>query len=214
MNRLVRQQPAAFDILSGFNFLIDPYWPTGNLQPVEIAKIRRWKQISPLLKLGKLRPGDPRCTYGQGDAAFRKLYLDPERTGRWKSAAGTPPELEGLVVEWADEKTGLPVGPEPRFCTGVPGWVPISTPSGTTRTSFGSSRRSCPGRSSSTEVARPRRTLRHPFVGLQDAGNAARAAGLVRIGDIGDPTRNEIDLLVKVFLALSDASTSTASGRT
>jgi putative spermidine/putrescine transport system substrate-binding protein len=53
MKRLVVQQPAAFDILSGFNFLIDPCWPAGNLQPVEIAKIARWQEISPLLKLGK-----------------------------------------------------------------------------------------------------------------------------------------------------------------
>ncbi len=39
------------------------------------------------------------------------------------------------------------------------------------------------------------------MVGLQDAGNAARAAGLVRIRDLGDPTRNEIDSLVKLLLA-------------
>ena len=41
-----------------------------------------------------------------------------------------------------------------------------------------------------------------PFIGFQDAGNAARAAGLVRIRDLGDPTRREIDLLFKVLTAL------------
>ena len=107
MNRLVRQEPAAFDILAGYSYLVSPEWPSGNLKPVEIARISRWNEISPLFKLGKLRPGDPRCTYGQGDAAFRRLYLDPERSGRWRNPAGTRPELEGLVVQWADEKTGL-----------------------------------------------------------------------------------------------------------
>ena len=202
MNRWVRQQPAAFDILSGFNHLINPNWPTGNLQPVEIAKIARWKEISPLLKLGKLRPGDRRCTYGQGDAAFRRLYLDPERSGRWRSAAGTPRELEGLVVEWADEKTGLPVGPEPRFCTGVPGVFNLD--------SFGYNARVIrkrPEQLSWAELLNRKwrgrvALLIDPFVGFQDAGNAAQAAGLVRFGDLGDPTRREIDALVKLLLVL------------
>jgi putative spermidine/putrescine transport system substrate-binding protein len=201
MNRLVRQQPAAFDILSGFNHLIDPLWPTESLRPVEIAKIVRWAEISPLLKLGKLKPGDPRCTYGLGNAPFRKLYLDPERTGRWKSAAGTSPELKGLLVQWADEKTGLPVGPEPRFCTGVPGVFNFD--------SFGYNARVIRKRPEELSWAellnrkwRGRVALNNdPLQSLQDAGNAARAAGLVRFRDLGDPTRREIDALIKLLLA-------------
>ena len=46
MNRWVRQEPAAFDILDGFSYLIDPEWPTENLQPVEISRVQRWHQIS------------------------------------------------------------------------------------------------------------------------------------------------------------------------
>jgi putative spermidine/putrescine transport system substrate-binding protein len=41
-----------------------------------------------------------------------------------------------------------------------------------------------------------------PLGGFQDAGNAARAAGLVRIRDLGEPTRREIDSLIKVLAAL------------
>ncbi len=202
LNRLVRQQPAAFDVFSGFSYLISPNWPTGNLQPVEIARIARWQEISPFLKLGKLRPGDQRCTYGQGDAAFRRLYLDPERSGRWKSAAGTPRELEGLVVQWANEKTGLSAGPEPRFCTGVPGVFNLD--------SFGYNARVIrkrPGELSWAELFNPRwrgrvALIDDPLIGFLDAGNAARAAGLVRIRDLGDPTRREIDALVKLLLVL------------
>jgi putative spermidine/putrescine transport system substrate-binding protein len=57
-NRLVREEPAAFDILLGYNHLVNPQWPSGNLQPVEIAKISQWDKISPLFKLGKVRPSD------------------------------------------------------------------------------------------------------------------------------------------------------------
>jgi putative spermidine/putrescine transport system substrate-binding protein len=202
LNRWVRQEPAAFDIASTFSQYVDPQWPSGNLQPIEIAKILRWKEIAPLLKLGKLRPGDGRCTYGQGDAAFRKLYVDPGRSGRWRSAARTPPELEGLVVQWTDENTGLPVGPEPRFCTGVPGTFNFD--------SFGynaSVIRKRPEELSWAELLNRRWRGRVALQadtqnGFQDAGLAARAAGLLRIRDLGHPTRGEIEALVKLLLAL------------
>ena len=200
--RMVWQEPAAFDILFGWNSDIGLQWPSDNLKPVEIAKIKLWNEISPLFKLGRLRPGDLRCSYGQGDAAFRRLYLDPERSGRWKSAAGTPSELKGLVVQWADEKTGLPVGPEPRFCTGVPGNFGFD--------SFGYNERVIrkrPEELSWAELLNMRWRGRVALInasiqGFQDAGNAARAAGLVRIRDLGDPTRREIDLLLKALTTL------------
>jgi putative spermidine/putrescine transport system substrate-binding protein len=201
-NRLVRQEPAAFDLLSGWSQVVDAQWPTGNLQPVDTARIARWKEITPLLKLGKLRPGDRHCAYGQGDAAFRKLYLDPERSGRWKSAPGTPRELEGLVVQWADEKTGLPSGQEPRFCTGAPGPFNFD--------SFGYNSRVIRKRPEELSWAEllNRRWRGHVALqvdwseGLQDAGLAARAAGLVRIRDLGNPTRREIDALIKLLMVL------------
>jgi putative spermidine/putrescine transport system substrate-binding protein len=201
MNRLVRHEPAAFDILSGYSELVSLQWPSGNLQPVEIAKISKWDEISPLFKLGKLRPGDAGCTYGQGDAPFRRLYLDPGASGRWRSPAGMRPELEGLVVQWADRKTGLPVGPEPRFCTGMPGYFNFD--------SFGYNARVIrkqPGELSWAELfngkwRRRAALINDPLGGFHDAGNAARAAGLVRIRDIGEPTRREIDSLFKLLAA-------------
>src|SRR6476620_1455442 len=75
VDRLVRQQPASFDILSTYTQEVVGYWATGNLQPVEIARIRRWGDITPLYTLGRAQPGSARCQYGQGDAAFRRLYL-------------------------------------------------------------------------------------------------------------------------------------------
>ena len=121
VDRLVRQQPASFDILSTYTQEVVGYWATGNLQPVEIARIRRWGDITPLYTLGRAQPGSARCPYGQGDAAFRRLYLDPDRSGRWRSAPRVPAQVERLFVQWVDESSGKPVGPEPRFCTGVPG---------------------------------------------------------------------------------------------
>ena len=100
-----------------------------------------------------------------------------------------------------NEATGRPVGPEPRFCTGVPGDFNFD--------SFGyNSRviRKQPEALSWAELLNAKwagrvALLNDPFVGFQDAANAARAAGHVRIRDLGDPTRREIDSLFKVLSA-------------
>ncbi len=202
IQRWVRQQPGAFDILSCFAQDIAEFWTTGNLQPLEIARIRRWKDVTPLYRLGKLHPRDARCAYGQGDAPFRKLYLDPDRSDRWRSAPGAPRSLDRLLVQWADEATGKPVGPEPRLCTGLPGTFNLD--------SFGynaKALRKRPEELSWAELVNRRWTGRvaliaDPHVGLQDGGNAVQAAGLMRFGDLGDPTRREIDRFVKILLAL------------
>src|SRR5262245_35017388 len=76
IKRLVRQQPASFDIFSCFSQDAAQFWATGNLQPVEIARIRRWQEVNPLYKLGRAQPRSTRCAYGQGDAGFRRLYVD------------------------------------------------------------------------------------------------------------------------------------------
>jgi putative spermidine/putrescine transport system substrate-binding protein len=199
VDRLVRQQPASFDILSTYAQELAGYWATGNLQPVEIARIRRWGDITPLYKVGRARPRTG-CAYGQGDAAFRRLYLDPDRSGRWPSAPRAPAQEQRLFVQWVDESSGKPVGREPRFCTGVPGTFNFD--------SFGYRAdilRKRPEELSWAELLNRRwrgrvALLNDPQVGFQDTANAVQAAGLIKFGDLGDPTRREIDRLVKLLL--------------
>jgi putative spermidine/putrescine transport system substrate-binding protein len=202
IQRLVRQEPSAFDIFSCFQQDVAEFWTSGSLQPVEIAKVRRWKDITPLYKHGKAQPGSGRCTYGQGDAAFRRLYVDPSRSGRWKGAPGVPVRLARLLVQWTDESTGESLGPEPKFCTGMPGTFNFDS-FGYNGDVLGKK----PGELSWAELLNSRWKGRvalngiDPQSGLQDAANAVQAAGLIRFGDLGDPTRKEIDRLVKLLLA-------------
>jgi putative spermidine/putrescine transport system substrate-binding protein len=201
LERWVRQVPGTYDVFAGAQEQIRPLWAAGGLQPVEIAAIDRWREVAPLFKLGKLRPGDPRCTYGQGAAGFRVLYVDPDRSGRWRSASGTPRQLDGLIVEWADETTGRPVGQEPRFCAGVPHVFNFDSLGYNARVI-----RKRPEQVSWAELFNSRWGGRVALVsgsdiGMLDAANAARAAGLVGIRDLGDLTNREADTLVKLLLA-------------
>ena len=202
IQHLVQQEPATWDIFSCFQQDVAEFWPWGNLQPVEIARLRRWKEITPLYKLGRAQPARTRCAYGQGDAAFRRLYVDPNRSGRWRSAPRVPASVKRELVQWVNESTAKPVGPEPKFCTGVPGTFNFD--------SFGYNSGSStkqPEKLSWAELLNGRwkgRVGLNGFDsqgGLQDMANAVQAAGLMRFGDLGDPTRKEIDRLAKLLLS-------------
>jgi putative spermidine/putrescine transport system substrate-binding protein len=201
IKRLVRQQPATFDLFSCFQQDSAEFWATGNLQPAEIARIQRWRDVNSLYTLGRAHPRDTRCAYGQGDAAFRRLYVDPGRSRRWPSAPAVPVSIDGLLVEWVDESTGKTVGPEPRFCAGVPSTFNFD--------SFGYRAdilRKRPEQLSWSELLNKRwrgrvALIAQAEIGLQDTANAVQAQGLMRFGNLGDPTRREIDRLVKILLA-------------
>ena len=51
-----RQQPGAFDIFAGWQGVIDELWPTGNFQPLEIARIERWRREQGLERTRSRRP--------------------------------------------------------------------------------------------------------------------------------------------------------------
>ena len=194
-------QPASFDVLSYYHFAYDVIWPSGGLQPVDTRRVTRWPQVSDLFKRGKLRPGDRRCTYGQGDAPFRCMYVDD--SGRYPVSRDVLPPAK-TIVQWIDEHTGKPYRglPEPRYVDGVPTYFNMD--------GIGYNRRILkrpPEAVSWGELFNPAWRGRvalfgTPQIGLQDAGNAAEALGLMRFKDKGDMTRAEIDGLVKILIRL------------
>ena len=59
--------------MSGYYHQLDQVWPSGNLIPIPVEKVTAFGSISRLIKEGSLKPGVPP---GQGDAPFRKIFLD------------------------------------------------------------------------------------------------------------------------------------------
>jgi putative spermidine/putrescine transport system substrate-binding protein len=194
-------EPASFDVLAFYYFAYDLIWSHGGLQRIDTRRITRWQQVADLFKYGKVRPGDPRCTYGQGDAPFRRMYVDD--AGRYPVPAGLLPGVKGMV-QWIDERSAKPYRglPEPRYVVAVPGYFNMD--------SIGYNARVIerpPERVSWAELLNARWKGRVALfggaqVGLLDAGNAAEAAGLMRFRDKGDMSRGEIDRLVKILVKL------------
>jgi putative spermidine/putrescine transport system substrate-binding protein len=193
--------PASFDVLAHYYFTYDLIWRYGSLQPIDTRRIAHWPQVSNLFKYGKLRPGDPHCTYGQGDAPFRRLYLDD--SGRYKASPGLLPGVKGMV-QWIDERTGKPHPglPEPQHVVAVPNSFNMDS------IAYNSDViKKRPEQVSWAELLNSRWKGRVALfgggqLGLLDAANAAEAAGLMRFRDKGDMSRAEIDRLVKILVRL------------
>jgi putative spermidine/putrescine transport system substrate-binding protein len=194
-------QPGSFDVLSYYHFGYDVIWPTGALRPVDTRLITRWTQVSDLFKQGTVRPGDRLCTYGQGDAPFRSMYVDD--SSRYPVPRDKPPGT-WRIVEWIDERTGKPYRglPEPRFVNGVPQICNADSIGYNTRVIARP-----PERVSWAEILNRRWKGRVALfsgaqVSLEDTGIAAEAMGLMRFRDKGDMTKAEIDRLVKILIRL------------
>src|SRR5262245_32052975 len=103
-------QPGSFDVFSGYTYQYNQAWPSGNFHAEETARITHWAEMSPLITQGKVDPASTTCTYGDGDAPFRTLYVDVDGAGTWPSSAETPSERECVLVSWVAESTGQTVG--------------------------------------------------------------------------------------------------------
>lgn len=64
--------PRSFDVYDQWFHDIDLIWPTGSLQPVEIARIERWEEINALPKTGRL---DPAGRLVPGGDPSRRLWV-------------------------------------------------------------------------------------------------------------------------------------------
>ena len=194
--------PESFDIFGGYVHQDKQIFPTGNLQPIDTAKIAAWKDLYPLFSAGKLNPASTTCTYGDGDAPFRLIHSDS--TGKYKVpgvSTTANSKAKNRMVQWIDETTGKPAGglPEPQSVIGVPHAFNMD--------SMGYNSEVIqlePGKVSWAQLLNPKwkgrvSILNDPTIGMIDAGNAASAMGLMKFKHLGNMSKVEIDTLTKIL---------------
>jgi putative spermidine/putrescine transport system substrate-binding protein len=200
--------PSSFDIGGLYNYQMFPIWPTGNLQPVDRTKFKYWNQFYPLFTKGKVNPKDKGATYGQGNAPFRVMFIDPQgSSGGIGTSTGLPLTKTGSqnnrqIVQWWDESKNAPYKGK-----AMPKWVV----GGTAHFNMdsmgydGSVITKAPNQVHWGELLNPAwkgrvALLNDPGIAMQDAGNAVKQLGLMKFKDIGNMTRAEIDGLVKLLI--------------
>ncbi len=69
--------PRSFDIFDQWFHDLDLVWPTGSIQPIELARVRAWDAVHALPKTGRLAPDRPRAPGGDPSA---RLYVQLDGT--------------------------------------------------------------------------------------------------------------------------------------
>ncbi len=195
--------PESFDIFAGYHQQSLQIFPTGNLQPVDISKLKHWNELYPLFSRGKLDPNSKVCTYGDGSAPFRLLYTDS--SGKYKVpgiSTAANAKAKNRIVQWIDESTGKPLGglPEPGFTVGPPAHFNMDS------MGYNSDVIKLPANKVGWEQLLNAKwkgrvsILNDPTIGMIDAGNAAAALGLMKFKHLGNMSKAEIDTLTKILL--------------
>lgn len=193
--------PDSFDIGGLYNYQMFPIWPTGQFQPIKTSVFKHWNSYYPLFTKGRVVPSDTARTFGQGDAPFRVLFVDPNHS------TGLPLTKEGptnnkQIVQWWDEAKNAPFGGKPE-----PGLVMGGT-SHFNMDSMGYNGdviKKAPTQVHWGELLNPAwkgkvALLNDPGIAMQDAGNAVKQLGMMNFKDLGNMTKPEIDGLIKILI--------------
>ena len=192
--------PKSFDIGGLYNYQYQQIWPTGNFQPVDRTKVKAWKDFYPIFTKGKVQLANKLCTQGQGDAPFRMQFVDPDgSTGLPKTKEAGPQNKQ--IVQWWNQATNKSFGgkPEPKWVLGPAAHFNMDSMGYN-----GDILTKPPNKVSWAELLNKKwsgrvAVLNDPGIAMADLGNAVQALGLMKIKDLGNMTRAEMDKLFKIL---------------
>lgn len=192
--------PKSFDVGGLYNYQFQQIWPTGNFQAVDRRKLKAWNGFYPIFTKGKVLPGSKACTEGQGDAPYRMMYVDLD------GSTGLPKTKEAgkqnkQIVQWWNSASNKAYGgkAEPRWLLGPPAHFNMDSMGYN-----GDILTKPPGAVSWAELLNKKwqgrvAVLNDPGIAMADLGNAVQALGLMKIKDLGNMTRKEMDRLFKIL---------------
>ena len=175
-NQIAISQPGQYDIFDGEYFSLPLVIPSGNLQPIDINKIKNFDKIVPFFTSGEF-DGLP-VESSQGTAPYKVMYLSgPDST----EFAATPTDWATLIPFQYNADT---LGYRPDLVgRQIETWAEL----------FNSEFK---GKTSILDI---------PQIGIMDAAMVAEAAGLMTFGDKGDMTQAEIDQITDILKAQKQA---------
>jgi putative spermidine/putrescine transport system substrate-binding protein len=192
--------PKSFDVGGLYNYQYFQIWPTGNFQPVDTQRLKHWKDNYLVFTQGRVLPKNKNATYGDGNAPFRVIFVDPDgSTGLPKTKQG--PKTNKQIVQWVNEQTGKPNGGKkmPRYVLGPPAHFNMDSMGYN-----GDELNKAPNAVSWAELLNNKwkgrvALLNDPGILTQDAGLAVAALGLMKFKDTGNMTKAEMDRLFKIL---------------
>ncbi|MBK0326182.1 extracellular solute-binding protein [Rhodobacteraceae bacterium F11138] len=172
----VVNQPETVDIADLEFFGLQKVYRSGNIRPVEIDRIARWDQMTPLMRDGKSFDGS--ALSEQGTLPFKVIYTDDA------SSTNFAPEATGFTTcvptIYNADTLGIRTDLVERDVTS---WGDLFSPDFEGRTAL----------------------VNIPQIGIMDAAMAMEALGLATYGNKGNMTQAEIDVTIDKLIELKKA---------
>lgn len=163
--------PASFDLYEQWSDSINILWQARAIQPIDIERLTYWPEINSLTKTGKIIP---QARLGKGDAPYKLLYVQPDKT----LGSGQSRQISFLPYVHNVDSFGYNTDLIPKgtaYKSESWAWLLDSRNKG--------------------KVA----LVNAPTIGIFDAALAAEAAGLMRFDNIGNMSVSEIDQLFAIL---------------
>jgi putative spermidine/putrescine transport system substrate-binding protein len=162
-------QPKSFDIADIEYFTLKNVWPSGNLQPMDISKLKHFDKIVGIFKDGRLTPSSK---IAQGTAPHTVSFTDGQNSKNfsksmtnWYTMVPTIYNADTLGIR--PDLIGRPIN----------SWTELLNPE-------------FKGKASILNIA---------SIGIMDAAMVCEAMGEVQYGDKGNMTKDEIDKTMAIF---------------
>jgi putative spermidine/putrescine transport system substrate-binding protein len=147
---------------------MDQLWPSNQFIVLDPANIARWGEVMALHKTGALQPGNKE---GDGDAPFRKIFLEDDGTtfaeGETGKLSMVPGNINADSFGYNEDELGEQDSWAILMDDQIKGRVAL---------------------------------INDPEIGIMDAAMAVEAAGIMTFADKGNMTRAEIDEIFKYLI--------------
>ncbi|MFB2894268.1 PotD/PotF family extracellular solute-binding protein [Aerosakkonemataceae cyanobacterium BLCC-F50] len=165
-------QPKQYDIYDGEFFSLPLVIPSGNLQAIDIRKIKKFNKITPIFTTGELYPG-ARVNTSQGTAPRKVMFVK----GRDSIEFASNPTDWATMIPFQFNADTLGYRPD-LVSRKIESWAELFNPEFRGKTSI----------------------LDIPSIGIMDAAMVMEAQGLMKFGDKGNMTREELDKVTNILI--------------
>lgn len=170
-NQIAITQPGQYDIFDGEYFSLPLVIPSGNLQPIDVTRVKDFDKIASFFTTGKFN-GLP-VEGAQGTAPIKVMYLKGKDSEEFSD---TPTDWATLIPFQYNADT---LGYRPDLVgRTIETWADLFDPAFKGKTSI----------------------LDIPSIGIMDAAMVVESAGLMTFGDKGNMTKEEIDQITAILI--------------
>lgn len=170
-------QPKQYDIFDGEYFSLPLVVPSGNLQAINVKRIKEFDNITPIFTTGELFPG-ARVNTSQGTAPRKVVFL------KGKDSTEFAPEPTDWATMIPFQYNADTLGYRPDLVDGkIESWADLFDPKFKGKTSL----------------------LDIPSIGIMDAAMVMESMGLVEFGDKGNMTKAELDKVTNILIEQKQA---------